>query len=50
MCKIMEKVTQVGAEELESSLIDGDKHGVGPAIRAIRKDDLQNIKNTHKYT
>ena len=44
MCNIMEKVAQVGAEELELSLTEGDKHGVGPAIRAIWKNDLQNIK------
>ena len=31
MCN-MEKVAQIGAEELESSLVEGDKHGVGPAI------------------
>ena len=44
MCDIMENVAQIGAKELESSLVEGDKHGVGPAIRAIWKNDLQNIK------
>ena len=44
MCNIVEKFSQIGAEELESSLVEGDKHGVGPAIRGIWKNDLQNIK------
>ena len=44
MCNIMEKVTQIGADELESSLALGDKQGVGPAVRALWKNDLQNIK------
>ena len=35
---------KIGAKELESALAEGDKHGVGPAIRAIWKNDLQNIK------
>ncbi len=41
---IMEKVSKIGAEELESSLAEGDKHGVGVAMRAIWKSDQQNIK------
>ena len=44
MCNVMENVAQIGAKELESALAEGDKHGVGPAIRAIWKNDLQNIK------
>ncbi len=40
----MEKVSKIGAEELESSLAEGDKHGVGVAMRAIWKSDQQNIK------
>lgn len=48
MCNIVEEVTQLGAGELESSLV-GVKHGVGPAIRAIWENDLQNIiKNFDK--
>ena len=43
MCNIMENVAQIGAKELELSLAEGDKHGVGPAI-TIWKNDLQNIK------
>lgn len=41
MCNIMEEIEQIGAKELESSLLEGDKHGVGPAIRTIWKNDLQ---------
>ena len=43
MCSIMEKVTQVGAEEVESSLVDSDKYGVGLAVRAMtsRKNSIK---------
>ena len=44
MCQLVEKISEVGAADLESAFTDGDKHGVGPAIRAIWKSDLQNIK------
>ena len=44
MCNIMEKITKIGAEEHDSSLKKDDKHGIGPAIRAIWKNDLQNLK------
>ena len=44
MCNIVEKVIKLGAEELESSLEESDKNGVGAALRAIWEIDLENIK------
>ena len=44
MYNIVDKVSHVGAEELESIFTDGDNHGVGLAIRELWKNYLQNIK------
>ena len=49
MCSIMEKVTQVGAEEVESSLVDSDKYGVGSAVRAIWENDLKKEFNKDQH-
>lgn len=44
MCSFIEQVNGVGSKGLEELLVEGDKEGVGEAIRNIWKNDLQNIK------
>ena len=44
MCSIVEQINLVGSKCLEELLVEGDKQGVGQAIRSIWKNDVQNIK------
>lgn len=44
MCDIIEQINNTGSKSLDDIFVEGDKHGVRPALQAIWKNDQQNIK------
>lgn len=44
MCDVVAKISEMGSESLETVFAEGDKQGVGRAIRAIWQNDLRNVK------
>lgn len=44
MCTVVDQTNKVGSKNLDDLFVEGDKEGVGQAIRSIWKNDVRNIK------
>lgn len=44
MCEVIEQINKVGTDKLDALFAEGDKHGVGHAIKTLWENDVKNLK------